>query len=136
MTERKDDEIMAEYLLKGGRMLEKCCATCGCPLFDYKGKTFCVVCAAKSKPAGEEGGPAVPSSPPARGTPAESAVSAPAAPAHLAPLPEAEPLARDIAGTILVLCQRIKAEDDPGRCLTLMEAVKMGTEALELLRNL
>ena len=128
MTERKDDEIMAEYLLKGGRMLEKCCATCGCPLFDYKGKTFCVVCAAKNKPAGEEGGPAVPSSPLAHGTPA--------APAHLAPLPEAEPLARDIAGTILVLCQRIKAEDDPGCCLTLMEAVKMGTEALELLRNL
>jgi UPF0148 protein len=135
MTERKDDEIMAEYLLKGGRMLEKCCATCGCPLFDYKGKTFCVVCAAKSKPAGEEGGPAVPSAPSVRGPPAEPAAGVASVPALL-PLPEAEPLAREISGTILTLCQHIKAEDDPARCLTLMEAVKMGTEALEMVRKM
>ena len=50
MAERKDDEIMAEYLLKGGKMLEKTCPSCGCPLFEYKKKTFCVVCAEK-KPA-------------------------------------------------------------------------------------
>ena len=48
MPERKDDEIMAEYLLKGGKMLEKSCPACGCPLFEYKKKTFCVVCAEKS----------------------------------------------------------------------------------------
>ena len=36
---------MAEYLLKGGKMLEKSCKTCGCPLFEVKGKTLCVVCA-------------------------------------------------------------------------------------------
>ncbi len=47
MPERKDDEIMAEYLLKGGKMLDKACPTCGCPLFEYKKKTFCVVCAEK-----------------------------------------------------------------------------------------
>jgi UPF0148 protein len=45
MPARKEDEIMAEYLLKGGKMLEKTCKTCGCPLFEFKGKTFCVVCA-------------------------------------------------------------------------------------------
>ena len=45
MPIRKEDEIMAEYLLKGGKMLEKSCKTCGCPLFEVKGKTFCVVCA-------------------------------------------------------------------------------------------
>ena len=50
MPGKKDDEIMAEYLLKGGKMLEKVCPTCGCPLFEYKKKTFCVVCAEK-KPA-------------------------------------------------------------------------------------
>jgi UPF0148 protein len=134
MTERKDDEIMAEYLLKGGRMLEKCCTTCGCPLFDYKGKTFCVVCAEKGRPTGEKGQPAVPPSPETSGTAAGAAAGAPAVPALL-PLPEAEPLAREIAGTILVLCQRIKAEGDPGCCLTLMDAVKKGTEALELVRK-
>ncbi len=45
MPVRKEDEIMAEYLLKGGKMLEKSCKTCGCPLFEVKGKTLCVVCA-------------------------------------------------------------------------------------------
>ena len=55
MPARKEDEIMAEYLLKGGKMLEKACKTCGCPLFEVKGKTLCVVCAeneaAAKKPA-------------------------------------------------------------------------------------
>jgi len=41
---RKPDEIMAEYLLKGGKMLAKTCQNCGSPLFEYKGETFCVVC--------------------------------------------------------------------------------------------
>ena len=45
MPSRKEEEIMAEYLLKGGKMLEKTCKTCGCPLFEVKGKTLCVVCA-------------------------------------------------------------------------------------------
>jgi len=41
---RESDEIMAEYLLKGGKMLASACSICGSPLFEYKGKTFCVVC--------------------------------------------------------------------------------------------
>jgi UPF0148 protein len=41
---RKPDEIMAEYLLKGGKMLAKSCPDCSSPLFEYKGETFCVVC--------------------------------------------------------------------------------------------
>lgn len=41
---RKPDEIMADYLLKGGKMLAKTCNQCQCPLFEYKGETFCVVC--------------------------------------------------------------------------------------------
>ncbi|PKL60595.1 MAG: hypothetical protein CVV33_01890, partial [Methanomicrobiales archaeon HGW-Methanomicrobiales-4] len=41
---RKPDEIMAEYLLKGGKMLAKTCPDCGSPLFEYKGETYCVVC--------------------------------------------------------------------------------------------
>jgi UPF0148 protein len=134
MTERKDDEIMAQYLLKGGRMLEKCCTTCGCPLFDYKGKTLCVVCAEKGETTGKEGQPAASSTPAAPNTPLGTPAAIPTVPALL-PLPEAEPLAREIASTILVICQRIKAENDPGRCLTLMDAVKTGTEALDLLRK-
>ena len=35
---------MAEYLLKGGKMLAKTCPDCSSPLFEYKGETFCTVC--------------------------------------------------------------------------------------------
>jgi UPF0148 protein len=135
MPGKKDDEIMAEYLLKGGKMLEKVCPTCGCPLFEYKKKTFCVVCAEK-KPAVTA--PVSPDVAPPAASPSTREVRAP--PAIPAPSfslsPEAELLSRELSGTILVLCQRIKNDDDPDRCLAFMDAVKIGTEALVNLRQL
>jgi len=130
MPERKDDEIMAEYLLKGGKMLEKSCPVCGCPLFEYKKKTFCVVCAEK-KPS-ETTVPA-PSNPavPVQGEPMAHAAPVPSAPLT----PEAEMLTRELSTTILVLCQRIKSDGDPDRCLAFMDAVRIGTEALLNLRQ-
>lgn len=129
MAERKDDEIMAEYLLKGGKMLEKTCPSCGCPLFEYKKKTFCVVCAEK-KPGFSTAVPAqVPSPEPApSGTEIPERTSSPS-------LPEAEMLAHELADTIFVLCQRIKKDEDPDRCRAFMDAVKIGTEALQNLRQ-
>jgi UPF0148 protein len=128
MPVRKEDEIMAEYLLKGGKMLEKSCKTCGCPLFEVKGKTLCVVCAEHDR--------------------AEKLISAPVAPAH----PEhgqecscAEHnnesceggfLADELATTILSLCERIRNEKDPDNVLALMNAVKAGTESLQILCQL
>ncbi len=44
MTADQADEVMAEYLLKGGKMLAKSCKVCGYPLFEYKGETQCVIC--------------------------------------------------------------------------------------------
>ena len=41
---RGSDEIMAEYLLKGAKMLGKSCPECGSPLFTVNGETYCVVC--------------------------------------------------------------------------------------------
>ena len=35
---------MAEYLLKGAKMLGKSCPECGSPLFTVNGETYCVVC--------------------------------------------------------------------------------------------
>ncbi len=135
MPGKKDDEIMAEYLLKGGKMLEKVCPTCGCPLFEYKKKTFCVVCAEKKPSAAA---PVSPDAAPPAASPSTRGVRAPPAiPASSSPLsPEAELLSRELAGTILVLCQRIKNDDDPDRCLAFMDAVKIGTEALVNLRQL
>jgi len=38
---KADDEIMAEYLLKGGKMLSKTCPECGAPLFEVKSAKYC-----------------------------------------------------------------------------------------------
>ena len=129
MPARKEDEIMAEYLLKGGKMLEKSCKTCGCPLFEVKGKTLCVVCAENKAPDKE----------------AKDAKSAkkPAVPAgQKAAFGQGEgstcddgALAEELLSTIHSLCQRIQNEQDPESVLKLMNAVRAGTEALGILRR-
>jgi UPF0148 protein len=129
MPVRKEDEIMAEYLLKGGKMLEKSCKTCGCPLFEVKGKTLCVVCEENEPPARSE-----------NKTDAEKDSTIPTG--HEGTCPAGEPpekclmLADDLAGTILTLCERIRNEKDPDHVLTLMSAVKTGTESLHILCQL
>jgi len=40
----RPDEIMAQYLLKGGKMLAESCPVCYNPLFEYKDICQCVVC--------------------------------------------------------------------------------------------
>ena len=52
MAEKNPDDIMAECLLKGGKMLSKACRACGSPLFEVKGETLCVVCREKGKETG------------------------------------------------------------------------------------
>ena len=131
---------MAEYLLKGGKMLEKSCKTCGCPLFEVKGKTLCVVCAENA---------------------IAQKAAAPAATTAVLPAPQHAHhehgdtctcgedhgedscscdddggLTEELAFTIHSLCLRIQNEKDPNHVLTLMEAVKEGTDALETLCKL
>ena len=147
MPKRKEDEIMAEYLLKGGKMLEKSCKTCGCPLFEVKGKTLCVVCA-ENEPA-KEG-----KNPKGAKKPVAAATAQAAAPAHVhsdgstctcgEDHDEDEctcgdgdgGLAGELAFTIHSLCERIQNEKDPENVLVLMESVKAGTEALEIMCRL
>jgi len=145
MPTRKEDEIMAEYLLKGGKMLEKSCKTCGCPLFEVKGKTLCVVCAENEN-----------AKKPAKGAKAPAAAVATAsAEAHVHEHgdgcgcgvdhdedsctcgdEEGGMLADELAMTIHSLCERIQNEKDPENVLLLMNAVKSGTESLEILCRL
>jgi len=141
MTSRKEEEIMAEYLLKGGKMLEKSCKTCGCPLFEVKGKTLCVVCAENAiaqKAA----------------APAATTAATPQTARHEHVHGHGETctcgqdhdeescscddsgLTEELAFTIHSLCLRIQNEKDPNHVLTLMEAVKEGTDALETLCKL
>jgi len=141
MPEKKDDEIMAEYLLKGGKMLEKVCPVCGCPMFEYKKKTFCVVCAEKDAAAKLAKNAKVSSAPAAALPSPEHDTGCSCGGDH-----EAEPcscedgeggmLAEEIAMTVHALCERINNEKDPNHILTLMTAVKTGTEALEILCRL
>ena len=132
---------MAEALLKGAKMLEKSCRTCGCPLFEVKGKTLCVVCAEDENEL-KATGPAK-----AKGS---AAAAVPAAHeehehvhghdctcgSHEEQECEGVMLADDLAETILSLVERIQNEKDPENVLTLMNAVKTGTEALEILCKL
>jgi UPF0148 protein len=126
MPARKEDEIMAEYLLKGGKMLEKSCKTCGAPMFEVKGKTFCVVCAERkaeekipTEHAHENG--------------SECTCSSHSEGEHEC---GGVMLADELAETILSLCERIQNEKDPDNVLALMNAVKAGTESLEILCKL
>jgi UPF0148 protein len=128
MPIRKDDEIMAEYLLKGGKMLEKSCKTCGCPLFEVKGKTFCVVCA-------ENATDEKPGTSPAAQVHHEHSNECSCG-EHHAESCEGGLLTDELAMTIVSLCERIQNEKDPDNVLALMNAVKAGTEALQILCQL
>jgi UPF0148 protein len=116
MAEKTSDEIMAEYLLKGARMLSRCCPTCGSPLFEIKGETSCVVCAeTRHEPL------------PATEAVQQREIAAPSA------SPEAAALSMELSSTLVVLCKRVREEPDPERCLILMEAIGEGIGALTLL---
>jgi UPF0148 protein len=128
MPMRKEDEIMAEYLLKGGKMLEKSCKTCGCPLFEVKGKTLCVVC--------EENAPAAENKKPETGKDPAATAGIECTCHPCEPDGEGQVLADELAGTLLLLCERIRNEKDPNHVLTLMGALKTGVESLHILCQL
>ncbi|MDD1667170.1 MAG: hypothetical protein LUO96_01755 [Methanomicrobiales archaeon] len=122
MGEKNPDDIMAECLLAGGKMLSKACRACGSPLFEVKGETLCVVCREKGKEKGK-GAPA----PAAAPAPAMAATAARAAPAG-----ETEE-ERELRAAIAALARRAREETDPERCLALLSAAREAAEALSLL---
>lgn len=129
MPAKKEDEIMAEYLLKGGKMLEKTCRTCGCPLFEFKGETFCVVCAenkAPEKNARDKKNAEKPAFPKAKKDSAGHGEGSAC---------DDGDLEQQLASAIQFLCRRIRDEQDPDIVITLMNAVRSGCEALSILRQ-
>ncbi len=111
-----DDEIMAEHLLHGARMLARACPDCGCPLFEVKGETSCVVCAARGthEEAATDPGPTEPTAAPGP-SPSSTAIG---------------PLADELGATLACLLQRARTEPDPERCRTLMGCVRIGWRLL------
>ena len=133
MAHKKEDEIMAEYLLKGGKMLEKSCSTCGCPMFQYKGKTFCVVCAEREQEIKDKNAPKQGTSPQSQPPPVTTGAVQGTSPAP-API-DTSALEDELVATVHNLCARIRSEEDPDRCLTLMDSIKTGIKALTCLRQ-
>ena len=130
MTADKADEVMAEYLLKGGKMLAKSCKVCGYPLFEYKGETQCVICPLE---ASEESFPKPEAPEPVQTPqlPPEPATAQSPAPVLTAAVPGPQGrVAAELERTILHLCERIRSEPRADECLTLMMAVEKGAEAL------
>ena len=142
MEARKPDDIMAECLLKGGKMLSRACRACGSPLFEVKGETLCVVCAETGK--GKEQGPAKGAgrkgnaSSTAAGRAAAGRAGGVGSRATGTPAPSgdtgADPAA-DLRLTVAELARRAREETDPDRCVALMEAARKGAEALSFLQR-
>jgi UPF0148 protein len=120
IPEKKPDDVMAEYLLKGAKMLAKTCPVCGSPMFTYKDRTFCVTCELENEKSQEKS-----KKPPRK--PSDMPKSENRAPVF------ATDLSCALETTLITLTERIACEPDPGRCLSLMNTVKMGIEALKLL---
>jgi len=121
---KSEDEIMAGYLLKGGKMLSKTCPACGCPLFEYKGETCCVVC--REEQAGEKGKRAAPGEKELSGISGDQPGTRGAG--------SSPDLAKAMDETLAVLARKAGEESDPERILVLMNAIKRGIEARNLLR--
>ncbi len=124
----REDEIMARHLLSGGKMLSKTCQACGCPLFEIKGKTLCVVCAEESKEPDPARAPTVGRGPGTQAPEAAAGTGSVTGTAPLSPL-----ICQSLEETILHLCLRIRQEEDPEKILLLMKAVRKGCKSLELL---
>lgn len=131
---RKPDEIMAEYLLSGAKMLAELCPKCGAPLFEVKGKRMCVVCSnACSTPQAE---PAVIAADGSAKLPETLRVITPKYAKDQTP---AVPVSGDIPARldalILQFCARVEGEPDPMRCLSYMECIRTAAEARTMLNR-
>jgi len=127
---KADDEIMAEYLLKGGKMLSKTCPECGAPLFEVKGETKCVVCAEKGarnivdanvNRAEAEVSKQESAEQNVKGVPVTNTVCV------------SENLVHELEKTVILLCRRVQEEKRSDDCLILMECIQKGVDSLNSL---
>jgi UPF0148 protein len=137
MADKKPDDVMAEYLLKGAKMLATTCPACGSPLFTYKERTFCVMCELEQEKGSENKRSIVGKKADIPATRAGVSTTIP----HGADeggiqatvTYESRALTCALETTLISLSERIAVEPDPDRCLCLMNTVKKGIEALRLL---
>jgi UPF0148 protein len=133
------DEIMAEYLLKGAKMLAKTCPVCHAPLFEYKGERFCVVCDQAGVSATNQTSGLPVDTLPEQNESLEVPVQTPPPPRvdevqemQRGPLSSLED---SISDAMVLLCGRIANEPDPSRCLLYMQAIREGALSIATLRG-
>jgi UPF0148 protein len=120
---KNPDEIMAEYLLKGGKMLSTICQTCGSPLFEYKGETICVVCSEQRKDKKTETPGELPKEHGSGETQETAAIRPETA--------TKRSLSDELEQTLVHLCRMARETTRPDECLALMEAIHEGMKALK-----
>jgi len=131
----KADEIMAEYLLKGGKMLSKGCKVCGSPLFSIKGEECCVVCTEEEKQQRERTQQPVLNALNSREVqkmPAPDMITTEGMPVARAVLQGQ--VADELQATVVNLCRRVQDEPDPKRCVVLLDCVRTAVQTLNELR--
>ncbi|MDR3102533.1 MAG: hypothetical protein LBU24_04875 [Methanocalculaceae archaeon] len=140
---RKPDEIMAEYLLGGAKMLAELCPTCRAPMFEVQGKHMCVVCA--ERPSGASTASSASASPVEKvvvaadgknGLPDTLQVITPKyAAARMTTVPVSGEIHARFDALILQFCARAENEPDPARCLSYMECIRTAAEARTILNR-
>ncbi len=132
---RKPDDIMAEYLLGGAKMLADLCPKCGAPMFDVKGNRMCVVCAEKAATSQTETPKVVPANG-AESLPEKVRVITPKyAKPQSTPTPVSSDIPARLDALILQFCARAENEPDPARCLSYMECIRTAAEARTMLNR-
>jgi len=132
---RNPDEIMAEYLLNGGKMLSESCKKCGAPLFEVKGRKMCVVCSETEQNTQKE----IPKTrhPESKSSQSDNIrVIIPnyAKEENTAPGAQNE-IADALDNLIREFCRRAQTETDTARCLTLTECIRTAAEAKIMLNR-
>ncbi len=132
---RKPDDIMAEYLLGGAKMLADLCPKCRAPMFEVKGKRMCVVCA-EAAVAPQTEVPIVVAEEGSASLPEKVRVITPKyATAQNTPTPVSGDITPRLDALILQFCARAETEPDPARCLSYMECIRTAAEARTMLNR-
>lgn len=118
---------MAEYLLKGGKMLARTCPACSSPLFEIKGETFCVVCKEDETRQQADTGRSETGKLPGGGELLH--------PERFEMEKSRSSLGGAFEQTIRVLLRKAEAEEDTSRLNALMQAVKTAAESYSILSH-
>ncbi|GAB7017065.1 Sjogren's syndrome/scleroderma autoantigen 1 family protein [Methanogenium cariaci] len=122
---KTEDEVMASYLLTGGRMLSVTCDDCGAPLFEIEGKQCCVVCKEIGKPGVSEDN--------TQDLPEKSEAPKSQVQAKISPLSES--VTESLENAICALCKKAMDASRSEDAKLYMDAVRAGTDALQGLKK-